>query len=87
MAAHERVLHALNFLTGKGIAYYPDSCDGRKGQAIEMLITGSAKNPEWNGMEPIGQLGPAPIILFILSTSYRPLVIYICCSTSRYSPT
>ena len=39
MAAHERVLNALNFLTGEGVAYYPDGCDAQKGRAIEALIT------------------------------------------------
>ena len=36
MAARERVLSALNFITGEGITYYPDSCNGH---AIEALIT------------------------------------------------
>ena len=39
MATHERVLNALNFLTGEGVAYYPDGCDAREGRAIEALIT------------------------------------------------
>ena len=39
MAAHERVLNALNFLTGEGVAYYPDGCDAQEGRSIEALIT------------------------------------------------
>ena len=39
MATHERVLNALNFLTGEGEAYYPDGCDAREGRAIVALIT------------------------------------------------
>ena len=39
MATHERVLNALNFLTGEGVAYYPDGCNAREGRAIEALIT------------------------------------------------
>ena len=36
MSSTERVLSALNFLTGEGVNYYPDGCDG---SAIEALIT------------------------------------------------
>ena len=39
MAAHERVLNALNFLTGEGVAYYPNGCDTQEGRTIEALIT------------------------------------------------
>ena len=36
MSSAERVLSALNFLTGEGVNHYPDGCDG---SAIEALIT------------------------------------------------
>lgn len=36
MSRKDRVLSALNFLTGEGVNYYPDGCDGR---AIEALIS------------------------------------------------
>ena len=36
MSSAERVLSALNFLTGEGVNHYPDDCDG---SAIEALIT------------------------------------------------
>ena len=39
MAARDRVLNALNFLTGEGITYYADGCDARDRRAIEALIT------------------------------------------------
>jgi len=32
----DRVLSALNYITGEGVNYYPDSCDSN---AIEALIT------------------------------------------------
>ena len=35
MSSTERVLSALNFLTGEGVNYYHDGCDG---SAIEALI-------------------------------------------------
>ena len=36
MLSAEKVLSALNFLTGEGVNHYPDGCDG---SAIETLIT------------------------------------------------
>ena len=36
MSSSERVLSALNFLTGKGVNYYPDGCNR---SAMEALIT------------------------------------------------
>ena len=35
MAACNRIVIALNFLTGEGIDYYPDNCDDK---SIETLI-------------------------------------------------
>ena len=35
MAACNRIVAALNFLTGEGIDYYPDNCDDK---SIEALI-------------------------------------------------
>ena len=36
MSRKDRVLSALNFLTGEGVNYYPDGCDG---SALEVLIS------------------------------------------------
>ena len=36
MSSTARVLSALNFLTGEGVNYFPEGCDG---SAIEALIT------------------------------------------------
>jgi len=47
-----RVLPALNFLTGKGVNYYPDNCDGMEFEALiadyfssqVLMMTTAARN-------------------------------------------
>ena len=36
LSGAQRVLSAINFLTGEGVSHYPDSCDG---STIEALIS------------------------------------------------
>ena len=51
MAAHNRVVAALNFLTGKGVDYYPNNCNKKDIGALISDYFESNGNDESDGSD------------------------------------